>query len=44
MTLAIELATMSNELGCIALEDEILITLDGSEPLSTTGRELYITE
>ena len=44
MTLAIELATMSNELGCIALEDEILITLGGSEPLSTTGRELYIVE
>lgn len=42
MTFAIELATILNDLGCIALEDEIVITPDGSEPLSTKGRELYI--
>lgn len=44
MTLSIELATMLNDLGCIALEDDIMIKHDGSESLSTTGRELYIIE
>jgi len=44
MTLAIELATMINNLGCVALEDDIVITKEGCEALSTTGRELYIIE
>jgi Xaa-Pro dipeptidase len=44
MTFSIELATMLNGLGCIALEDEIVITPNGSEPLSTKGRELCIME
>jgi Xaa-Pro aminopeptidase len=44
MTFSIELVTTLSDLGCIALEDEIVITPDGSEPLSTKGRELYIIE
>lgn len=44
MTLAIELATMIKTLGCVALEDDIVITNDGCEALSTTGRELYVIE
>jgi len=42
MTLAIELATIVIGLGCIALEDEIVITPGGNEQLSTKGRELYV--
>ena len=42
MTLAIEFVTMRKDLGCVALEDNIVITADGYEPLSTTGRELYV--
>ena len=44
MTFAIELATIVMGLGCIALEDEIVITRDGNEQLSTKGRELYVIE
>ena len=44
MTLAIELVTMVNNMGCIALEDDIVITKEGCEALSTTGRELFIVE
>jgi len=44
MTLAIELATMVNNMGCVALEDDIVITKEGCEALSTTGRELFIVE
>jgi len=44
MTFSIELATIVIGLGCIALEDEIVITPDGNEQLSTKGRELYVIE
>jgi Xaa-Pro dipeptidase len=44
MTLSIELATIVKGLGCIALEDEIVISSDGNNQLSTKGRELYIIE
>ena len=42
MTFTVELVTTLSDLGCIAVEDEIVIVPDGSEPLSTKGRELYI--
>lgn len=44
MTLAVELATMIKGLGCVALEDDIVITHDGCQQLSTTGRELYVIQ
>jgi Xaa-Pro aminopeptidase len=44
MTFTVELVTTLSDLGCIAVEDEIVIVPDGSEPLSTKGRELYIVE
>ena len=44
MTFAIELATIVVGLGCIALEDEIVITPEGNEQLSTKGRELYVID
>jgi hypothetical protein len=42
MTLCVELATIVIGLGCIALEDEIVITPGGNEQLSTKGRELFV--
>ena len=42
MTLAVEFVTMHKDLGCVAVEDNIVITAHGYEPFSTTGRELYV--
>ena len=44
MAFAIELAVVLHDLGVVALEDEIIITPDGNEQLSTKGRDLCIIE
>ena len=44
MTMAIELVTIRPALGMIALEDNVVITSDGHEDLSTIGRELHVVE
>ena len=44
MVFCIEPATMVDGLGVIAIEDEILVTRDGCDPLSWKGRELYVIE
>ena len=35
-------ALMIQGLGCVALEDMIVVEQDGHQPLSTTGRELLV--
>ena len=42
MTLAIELVTVRPDMGMIGLEDEVVITADGHEDLSTIGRQLHV--
>jgi Xaa-Pro aminopeptidase len=42
MVLSIEFDTTQPEIGMIGLEDEVVITADGHEDLSTIGRELHI--
>lgn len=42
MVLAVELVTVVPHLGMIGLEDDVLITLDGHEDLTTIGRELHV--
>jgi Xaa-Pro aminopeptidase len=42
MVLAVELVTAVPHLGMIGLEDDVLITPDGCEDLTTIGRELHV--
>lgn len=42
MTLMVELSTRRPEWGAIALEDDVAITADGHEDLSTIGRDLHV--
>ena len=42
MVLAVELVIAHEGLGFVALEDDIVITQDGNESLTTTGRDLYV--
>ncbi len=42
MVLAVELVTTLPHLGMIGLEDDVLITQDGHEDLTTIGRELHV--
>ena len=42
MTLSIELITVRPDMGMIGLEDNVLITADGHEDLSTIGRQLHV--
>lgn len=42
MALAVEFVTMHKDLGCVAVEDNIVVTADGHEALSKTGRDLYV--
>ena len=42
MVLAIEFDTTQPEIGMIGLEDEVVITADGHEDLSTVGRQLHV--
>ena len=44
MTLAIELSTRRLEWGAIGLEDDVVITADGHEALSTIGRRLHVVD
>jgi Xaa-Pro aminopeptidase len=43
MVLAVELVTVLPHLGMIGLEDEVLITQDGHEDLTTIGRDLHVS-
>jgi len=43
MVLAVELVTVLPHHGMIGLEDDVLITRDGHEDLTTIGRELHTT-
>jgi Xaa-Pro aminopeptidase len=42
MTLAVELVTVVPQLGMIGLEDDVVITADGYEDLTTIGRLLHV--
>jgi Xaa-Pro aminopeptidase len=42
MTLAVELVTVLPNLGMVGLEDDVVITRDGREDLTTIGRELHV--
>jgi len=42
MVLAVELVTVLPDLGMIGLEDDVLITQDGHEDLTTIGRDLHV--
>jgi Xaa-Pro aminopeptidase len=42
MTLSIELITVKPDMGMIGLEDNVAITADGHEDLSTIGRRLHV--
>jgi Xaa-Pro dipeptidase len=42
MTLAVELVTVVPHLGMIGLEDDVVITADGYEDLTTIGRRLHV--
>ena len=42
MAMAIELITNQPEIGMIGIEDDVVITADGHEDLSTIGRELHV--
>ena len=44
MTLAIEFITTPPDIGMIGLEDDVVITADGHEDLSTIGRQLHVVE
>jgi Xaa-Pro aminopeptidase len=42
MVLAVEFVTALPHLGMIGLEDDVVITLDGHEDLTTIGRDLHV--
>jgi Xaa-Pro aminopeptidase len=42
MVLAVELVTALPRLGMVGLEDDVLITADGCEDLTTIGRQLHV--
>jgi Xaa-Pro aminopeptidase/Xaa-Pro dipeptidase len=43
MVLAVEMVTVLPHLGMVGLEDDVLITTDGHEDLTTIGRDLHVT-
>lgn len=42
MVLAVEMVTVLPHLGMVGLEDDVVITADGHEDLTTIGRELHV--